>query len=55
MKTQDLRIGNLIYNPYEEVTDFDINILSYLLTIERSKQPNDRYKPIPLTEEWWVC
>ena len=52
IKATDLRVGNLIHDPYDEVTDVDLNILFYLLKTEKDKQKNDRYKPIPLTEEW---
>lgn len=48
MKTLELRIGNLVYDDYESVTEV------YALTI--SEVNNDDmthlYTPIPLTEEW---
>ena len=51
MKTQELRLGNLIYNTKGEVDDVDMDALKYMLTYP---DPLCQAKPIPLTEEWFL-
>lgn len=51
MKSNELRIGNYLNDPYGDYTNVDVNVLDYLVKCERDSQRNEKYKPIPLTEE----
>ena len=54
MKATELRIGNLVNNPYDEPTNVDFNVLHYIGVCVMNKQIIENYQPIPLTEEWLV-
>ena len=58
MKATELRIGNLVYygndKVAEEVTTTTLIFIEYwnLNKGKDKNKPENRYKPIPLTEEW---
>jgi len=53
MNVTELRIGNLVYDPYDEVTNVDLAILGYISKCQDERQKVYSYRPIPLTEEWF--
>ena len=56
MKATELRIGNWVHNPVQEI-DFQVVIRTISDTVydEEIQLPlSQRFQPIPLTEEWLV-
>lgn len=53
MDVMELRIGNWVNNMGIEIR-FDINDWDCIVSKAFSQNPMERYKPIPLTEEWLV-
>jgi|TARA_R110000765_G_scaffold390180_1_gene482844 hypothetical protein len=56
MKATELRIGNWVYNPVQEI-DFQVAIRTISDTVydEEIQLPlSQRYQPVPLTKEWLV-
>jgi hypothetical protein len=47
MKTNELRIGNYVYDTLGKVNKIDLEAITYIV-----KEPHNQVKPIPLTEEW---
>lgn len=52
--SKELRIGNYVFNPYDEYTNVDVTILDYIVKCNYTQQKVTRYKPIPLTEQWLI-
>lgn len=53
MKAEELRMGNKILNPYNEVTEVDCEIMLFISRQNMNhRKVSDYYNPIPLTEEW---
>jgi hypothetical protein len=47
MESNELRIGNYVYDTLGKVNKIDLEAITYIV-----KEPNNQVKPIPLTEEW---
>ena len=54
IQPHELMIGNYVWNPYNEPTNVDMSILTYLYKCKRDQQKNVMYFPIPLNKEWLI-
>jgi len=53
MKSQELRIGNYIYNDDSEITEvFGISGRDQIYDLDDNIYFSSEFKPIPLTEQW---